>query len=382
MHWRWQRNLAAFATLFFVACSSVYGQSQPAKVVKFNLEDYGWQRLPEEQPVEWVGTRSRLVSTDHEGRVLVGFVTRENQSLASREHHGLSFHILRFTREGKVDLSFILPTDNWFNNGFYLGPDDHIYARANSELQFLLGEPDASNASPVWKTLASCSLNCLISESPSRRTLIVRELHGISKYIYTILDVSSSMPRVAQSCAWIALDAETITDRFAYQSTDGISVDARRWPLCDREHDIELPLDMRKGVIRPLSDEALLLLGTGKERRGVELIAANGQVKFRQEMPKHDIAVPGPTRSDERGDRFAFTVETWRGGSRALDISGKRVGRRVVAYSENGQQLATVPVNPVYNSLRYQRDFDFSMSPDGHRLAILDEGVLTVVDVQ
>jgi hypothetical protein len=27
------------------------------------------------------------------------------------------------------------------------------------------------------------------------------------------------------------------------------------------------------------------------------------------------------------------------------------------------------------------RRFDFSMSPDGHRLAILDEGVLTVYDV-
>jgi hypothetical protein len=98
-------------------------------------------------------------------------------------------------------------------------------------------------------------------------------------------------------------------------------------------------------------------------------------------MPKHDIAVPEPTRSDERGAHFAFIVETWRGEARDLDISGKRVARRVVVYSENGQNLATVPVNPVYNSLRYQRDFDFSMSPDGHRLAVLDEGVLTVVDM-
>ena len=69
------------------------------------------------------------------------------------------------------------------------------------------------------------------------------------------------------------------------------------------------------------------------------------------------------------GDRFAFTVETWRGGSRALDISSKRVARRVVVYTETDGQLATVPVNTNY----HLRDFDVSMSPDGHRLAILDE---------
>jgi hypothetical protein len=57
------------------------------------------------------------------------------------------------------------------------------------------------------------------------------------------------------------------------------------------------------------------------------------------------------------------------------------VARRVAVYSETGQQLATVPVNPAYNSLRYQRDFDFSLSPDGHRLAVVDDGLLTVVDL-
>jgi hypothetical protein len=92
--------------------------------------------------------------------------------------------------------------------------------------------------------------------------------------------------------------------------------------------------------------------------------------------------VPSQTmRPDESGDRFAFTVETWRGGSRALDISGKRVARTVVAFSESGQQLAAVAVNPIYDSLLYQRDFDFSLSPDGHRLAVLDEGALKVVEL-
>lgn len=382
MRRKFPRNLVAFGMLFVGACSGIHAQSQPAKMTRIKLEDYGWQSLPEEQTREWVGTRSRSVSIDHKGRVLVGFTVRENQGLADREHPGLSFHILRFSSEGKVDLSLTLPTDNWFNNGFFQGPDDRIYARANNALQFLSGEADADDASSVWNTLASCSMDCWINQSPSRRTLIVRELQGPSRYTYTVIDVSSSIPRVAQSCPWIALQAETITDRYAYQSTDGIHMDARRWLLCDREHDTELPLDMLKGTIAPLSDEAFLLLGTGKERRGVELVASNGQVKFQQEMPKHDIVVWQQIRVDQSGDRFAFTVETWKGGSQALDISGKRVARRVVVYSENGQQLASVSVNPVYDSLRYQREFDFSLSPDGHRVAILDQGVVTVVDIQ
>src|SRR5271168_2385805 len=267
-----------FGMLLVGASSDIRAQSQPAKVRTIKLEDYGWQRINQDQPDEWVGTRSRSVSIDHQGRTIVGFTTRENQVLTSREHPGLSFHILRFTSEGKVDLSLILPTDNWFNNGFYQGPDDHIYARANGALQFLSQEPDG-NANPIWKTLLLCSTNCWITQSPSRRTLVLRELQGPSHYVYMVMNLSSPAPRIEQSCLWIALNAETITDEFAYRSADGIRMDARRWPLCDREHDTELPLDIRgSGVVKPVSDEAFLLLGTGKERRGVELVASNGQV--------------------------------------------------------------------------------------------------------
>jgi hypothetical protein len=81
--------------------------------------------------------------------------------------------------------------------------------------------------------------------------------------------------------------------------------------------------------------------------------------------------------SDERGDRFAFTVNTWRGGRRFFDISDTLVARRIVVYDESGRELASIPV-----STAYHRDFDFSMSPDGHRLVILDEGVVTVANIE
>jgi hypothetical protein len=276
-------GIVILAALLTATCRSSDAQSPSAKVLQFHLVDYGWQSLPEAQPREWVGTRSREVAIDREGRLLVGFTTREKQSLATRETPGLSFNILRLTPEGKVDLSLTLPTDNWFNNGFYLGPDDRIYARANNVFQILLEEPDGSSAGPMWSTLLSCSMDCRVSQSPSRKTLIIRETQAHRQwgpYTFTVLDVSSSVPQVAQTCAWIASDAYTITDKFAYQSSDGIDVDARRWPLCDRGHDTELPLDMRKAMIAPLSDQAFVLLGAGKEHSGVELVARTDKVSF------------------------------------------------------------------------------------------------------
>jgi hypothetical protein len=356
-----------------------YAQTRTGNVEEFKLQNYGWQRLPEGQGREWVGAPSRLVSIDHKGRVWVAFTARKNQSLSTREHPGLSFHILRFNPEGKVDLSLLVPTDNLFNNGIYVTSEDHIYARVNDALQFLSEEPNSNDAGgAIWKTVMPCSMNCVIMQSPSHRTLIVREFHDPSHHTFTVLDTSSAIPRIVESCSWPGFYSETITDRFGYYSTDGISSDARRWPLCDREHVTELPLDMRNGMISPLSDEAFLLLGTAKDRRGVELVSSDGQLKFRAEMPKHDIVAPPVwASSDEQGDRFAFTVETWRGGSSFLDIGGKRVARRVVVYSETGQQLATVRVNP-----HYRRDFDLAISPDGHRLAILDEGRVTVANIE
>jgi hypothetical protein len=390
MHWSWQRNLAALSMLLFGAYSPADAQSQPTKAVKFDLEDYGWQPLPKEQPGEWAGTRSQLISVDRQGRVLVGFATRENQSLASREHPGLSFHILRFTSEGKVDLTLVLPTNNLFTNGFYLGPSDQIFARANDTFQWMSDEGGTRKESVDWQFLVPCPRNCYIGQSSSRRTLTVSaNSKDMSDRDYdrgtranTMLDASSLPPRVVNDCPHTG---GIITDKFSYQSSDNIETDVRRWPLCHQEHGTELPLDMRGGSVIALNDEVLLLLGTGKDRRGVDLVSPKGQTKFHHEMPKHDV-VTDEVRSDERGDRFAFTVQTWRGGVPALDIGGKVVAFRVVVYSETGQELATVSLNPqlANGSLNpyYYRRFDFSMSPDGHRLAILDEGIVTVLDVK
>jgi hypothetical protein len=388
MRWIWQRNLVTFTMLLFGTCSSVYAQVQAAQIVKFRLEAYGWQPLPQGQPGqhgEHPGTASHLISIDHNNRVLVGFSARENYNLASREHPGLTFHILRFTLAGKIDISLALPTKDNFTNGLYLGANDQILARANDLLQVFPAANKAVDEDGPWRPLAPCPSDCYVGSSFTRRTIILRTSEkplNFDNLTYTVLDTSSFSPSVVKTCSRMAFYAERVTDKFAYwPNFDRDDNRTVRFPFCDVNNFQELPWTDGGGFF-PLSDDAFLLLSSDKDRRGVvKLVGRDGQVRFQHTMSEKDDVpqyyIGYWATSDERGDRFAFTVDTWHGGSRTLDISGKLVARRIVVYDEKGRELASVPV-----SRAYHRDFDFSLSPDGHRLAILDEGVVTVVDMQ
>jgi hypothetical protein len=92
---------------------------------------------------------------------------------STREHPGLSFHILRFTSAGKVDLSLVLLKNSLFTNGFYLGPNEQIFARANGKLQWASEGAPMRDEGEDWRPLVPCPKNCNISQSPSRRTLAV-----------------------------------------------------------------------------------------------------------------------------------------------------------------------------------------------------------------
>ena len=381
--------MGLFCAVAVFAGAQVHAQSQVLKISTYKLEDYGWQPLPKMQPGrhgEWPGTPSQLVAIDHEGRVLAGFASRENHTLATREHPGLSFHILRFTSEGKVDLSLALPTRDYFTNGFYLGSNVQVFARANDALQVLLNRAEGgeTRTDVSWRTLAPCPIDCYISGSFTRRTLVLRTSEkpfSFDNLTYTILDTASFPPQIVQTCSRMADYAEKITDKFAYwNGSEGRERFTRRFSFCDMDHPQELPW-IGGGGFFALNDDTFLLLGSDRNSRGtVKLSGADGRVKFRHEMSKKN-EVPGfnvgfRATSDERGDRFAFTVDTWRGGSRFLDVSGKLIARRVVVYNDAGQELASFPV-----STAYHRDFDFALSPDGHRLAVLDEGVVSIVDI-
>jgi len=407
MLWDCQPKFATFAILVLVTCLRATAQTQPTKVAQFTLQDYGWP--PTELSRKWPGSLSKVLAIDRQGRVLVGFTVRENDSPPTQEHPGFSFHILRFNRDGRVDLSLALPTNNLYNNGFYLGADSQIFVRTNEIIQWTpsgRGDGQDLQTGRTWQPLVACPRNCEIIQSPTRRTMVVHansKMMSDANYSHggvtnTLVDTSLSPPLIATGCSHFeSVAAESLplwifTDTFAYgtRGTDRQRF-VNRWPICQPEHDSELPVSLQGGALRMLSDELFLVVGMNKMGRigtaaifrDMELIAPDGQVKFLREMPKHDLINPNtPSTSSERGDRFALVVETWRGGSDFFDISSKMVACRVAIYTETGQELASIPVHPVYSDLRGWRGFDLAMSPDGHRIAVLDQGVVTVADLE
>jgi len=361
------------------AYSHVYVQSQTPKITKIKLQDYGWQSIPYRPARFGHPPLTPSLWLDHDDRVVVGFTLRESDALATREHPQRSFHILRFTAEGKADLAVALPTDSWYANGFYLSPDDQILARANGKLQYYSKNENQSQAE-AWQVLAACPENCSIRQSFSRRTLIIGVRPPVGSrdaaIVYTILDASSSPPRILRTCSQMA--SMQITDKFAYRGAydrdDDLTV---RFPFCDVEHYEDFP-KWGKGPPYVLNDETILKMGgTQGGRFGVELVGADGRSKFSIEMPKHDSIDSSKVASDERYDRFAFMVDTEHGAHPNLDIGGHLVARRVVVLDATGKELASIPTET-----HYQMDSNFTLSPDGRRLAILDEGVVTVVELE
>jgi hypothetical protein len=357
------------------AHSYISAPSQTAKITRIKLEDYGWEPLPNGDYHEHRGAFSLKLWIDHKGRVLVGFTVRKKFTLATRGHPGRSFHILRFGSEGKPDLSEVLPTNNWYNNGFYLSPEDQILARANDMLQFL--QDDSHKPGEAWLPLVPCPVDCLISQSFSRRTLILRvqpPAGGPDSSTYTILDLSSSPPRVVRTCSQMAFYAGRITDKFAYwPHYDRDNYLMVRFPFCDVDHYEEFPKLGRGASGFVLNDETVLKVSPYL----VKLVGVDGQVKFSQDLPKHDSLNVWEVTTDERFDRFAFMVNTERGEHPRLDIGGHLVARRALVLDERGKTVASIPADTNYNM-----DSDFSMSPDGRRLAILDEGVLTIAQLE
>src|SRR5579863_7909208 len=126
MHYR------LWTLIAILACTgqAVLGQSTRVTPVVVNLRSYGWKPPDrhEDRP---------SIAVDHDGRVLVGYTLRERAGLVTRSQPSLNFHIVRFSTDGKADLSLSLPTNAGGRTGIYLSDADQIIVRANDSLQIL-----------------------------------------------------------------------------------------------------------------------------------------------------------------------------------------------------------------------------------------------------
>jgi hypothetical protein len=370
-----KRILLSVASIVLFLATHVIAQQSDA----LKLEAYGWQ------PPDRLDHSGPLIAIDHKGRIVVGFTGRQRAGLVTRDAPSLDFHILRFTPDGKIDLSLALPTKAEGLTGIYLSNTDEIIARANESLQ-LLQANDSSAEGHAWKRLAECKQQCFIEESVTRRTLhlytpgsdppstLIRVSHDPSKE-----PCGKTEKLIESTDDQIQNYPQTITDAFAYFALDG---EAYRWPLCRYEDRVELSMRIDARWIA-LSD-ALFLLNTSTTRKGhtdwkIKVIASDGRVKFQPTLADGEWALDRPPiRSSERGDRVAVDIITTRGGIPTLDIGSHATARRIAVYDiEAGREVASVPI-----SVNYKYQFEFDLSPDGHRLAILRDGTIRLIDLQ
>ena len=380
------------ALLLAALCVQAWSQPpNPSNVIQIKLGQYGWQRLPPPVRQEAWPTLERLMKVDSKGRVVVGYTTREDTELATRGNPRLSFHILRFTPEGKLNLSVSLPTDNLPDNAVFLDAQDHILVVANETLQMLTGDDQTPIQQRTWKPLTSCSWpsqSCRIVQSTTRRRLFVITCVGpnpkCAEPASTAYDTSLPEPQVVKTCVW---RGGGTTDKFGYRWGWDRGYFTRRYPLCDSDRPEELPLHDQVGDV--LSDDLFVAAGVKKKRWEIGTVTANGDTKFRLVLPKHDMPALGIkyVKGDAAGNRFAILIDTLQGGSSALDIGGHLAARRVVVYdSDFGTQLTSLSVYPPVPhygvALGIVPGFTFDLSPDGHVLAVLSEGVITIAKVE
>ena len=375
---------AVLATLLWTA-QPVPGQTIAATSLVLNLlRNYGWEP-PDSPQVE----RPSIV-VDRERRVLVGFTVRERKGLVTRTQPSLSFRIVRFSASGEEDMSLSLPTNAAGRTAIYLSDTDQIIARANDSLQFLQsGERKVQES--VWKSIARCTLQSHIEQSISRHTLFLYSEDADPPLTIIRLSPQPGLQRCGKAPQLIKSTEDKIqnypqfiTDDFAYfAGMTGLEPFTYRWPLCDYEHREEMSLRARGRWIA-LNDKLFVLNAysgrKGDTNEGLEVISSDGQVKFRAAMAKHESAgsLWAPIRSSERGDRIAVDMFTIRGGNQMLDISGHVTARRVAVYDiEAGKEVASTPVNRKHDS-----GYEFDLSPDGRRLAILEDDIVKVIDLE
>ena len=341
------------------------------------LRSYGWE------PPESHQFNEPSIAIDHKGRVLVGFTVRERNGLVTRDQPSFSFHIARFWPDGKPDLLVSLPTDAAGRTGTYLSDTDQIIARANNYLQLLQSE-DGNPQDGKWRILAPCIAQCNVVQSHSRHTLLLHTEGADPPLMLIHLSPQPAFQRCGKAHQFIksAEDSiqnfpQSISDEFAYFSVDG---DTYRWPHCDYAHRVELPVHIR-GRWTVLNDKTFVANphNARRDQSGLEVISSEGQVKFRWAVGKHETAdtLWVPIRSSERGNRIAVDVPTLRGGNRALDISDHVTARRIAVYDiEAGKEVASITVNATHRC-----HYEFDLSPDGHRLRILEDDVVRIVDL-
>jgi hypothetical protein len=351
-----------------------YGQT-PTHRIDIDLQKYGWTPLPPFQRGVGYFVASPLrhhLAFDHQGRIVIGLTTVGRPRAAASDQPVLNFNVFRLDNTGHQDLSFVLPTNDWRGNLILVTDIDQIIIRANDQLKIMASDPAASSGTMQIQTAIECVSGCSIFQSSSRRTILLLT-HYSSHQEKVVLIKSGTAPLTSIYSPSETFAADSITDSYGYvlgKLGRTRKETLYRWPLTDHTEPLAVEAALQ-GYGTAINDSEVVVSGW----KDFGAIDTGGQLRFKKRLAKLE-ETSDFLRSSEDGERFALAVFTYKGNSKHGWDSHLAAQRVVVYDSKTGDELATVDAQ----TTRYQ--FDFSLSPDGHHVAILADNVLTLADIR
>jgi hypothetical protein len=314
---------------------------------------------------------SQFISVGAEGQVAVGFVTRERFGLATRALPPLSFHIIRFDRQGVVLDQHEFPTASWTENSIFFGPTGGLLVRTGEKVRLFSAKMELVTERALSPTKDSPIISWKISRSPDASNFL---FYNFRREQTSIELVDSLNLALMSSCPFNPYDRVTSV------SDQSISFEA---PSPANDHLLRKTIVSKVcGPIQyeytwhgePLhavlvADKGLLLAGTSSQ---IKFVGPGGkQVLWEDSFEKHHDQVTDNVQTSADGEILVVVVKTF-SGSRLLDSSLHLKRERLVVYrTGDGKRLKEIEVHPEAPLV-----FGFSLSSDGKTLAVLaDENV-------
>ncbi len=320
---------------------------------------------------EWK-TPPHLLSFVKEEMLIVGFVTREGASLATREKPAMRLHELVVNTRGDILDQRTFPTTDWYVNGIFAVVGQKVAIRTGTV--FKLYSPETSIVAE--REIPDLKTRIFVSPDHKRLVLDYKFPDPIE-----VLDAETLTPE--RPCPYperVFLDSisnNSVSVRFPSPPGYPTLAHVEVHQICGPKR-FGLEWDSNTGPQHPhgsvLLDDEHFVFASGPP--WIEFFDRT-VMKWRDSFDRKHDGIYQHVAVDKTGDRFAILVQRYVGGSNFFDIDGRLKSSKIVVYrSSDGSRLAEIPVQRIG-----QYDFEFTLSPEGTTLAILSDGDLIITRI-
>ena len=339
-----------------------------AQVQRINLTQWGYSsplRKPEFLSTEGT-TRPRLLAFTSASQLIVGFVTRNGNALATRQEPGLTLHALTLNDSGRLVSERSFPVIDWYDNGLFTGAYNTLLVRWGQTLSLyshtneLLGEKQIPDR------------NIKILPLPGREAFVVSHIFNGEIEVFSSQALAPLNRCLLGTHSWVTsvsnrnvlINYASLADdpwlrRIQVKQICGPLQFGYQWRDDKGQHATDTTL---------IDDNHFLLAGPGSS--AIEFFD-RGIRKWVDSLDKKHESIDPHIAIDENGSTFAIAVLKSAGGNTFLDLDGHRVGIRIIVYRSDGIRLAEISVDHLPSYV-----FDFAISPDGKTVAVLSDGEL------